>query len=64
MHLFLNLPGSPTHVPDWLVLLAPLVLLVVIMQGGQLLFRWYKHRFVHHSHPGNMMPGRDSEPQA
>jgi len=48
MAIFLMLPGSP--IPDWLVFLAPVVALLLLIQGAQSLRHWYKQRLAHH-HP-------------
>jgi hypothetical protein len=39
--VLLNIPGSP--VPDWLVFLAPLVLLIVIIKTGGWLKQWVRN---------------------
>jgi len=47
MTILLMLPGSP--IPDWLLFLTPLVAALILIQCGQWLYHWFRHRFSHHA---------------
>lgn len=46
MKFLLDLPGS--DVPDWLLFLIPLVALVLVVQGGKMLYNWYEQKHLRH----------------
>jgi len=48
MTLFLMLPGSP--IPDWLILLSPLALLLLLIYCGERIHKWKKNRMAMHHH--------------
>lgn len=60
MALILMLPGSP--LPDWLVFLAPVVAVLLIVQGVQ----WLYHKWVDHqlSKAVSATPHTDTENSA